>query len=131
MAGRIQLNDLKRIRQALSKSQSQMAGILGISKRAVQSYEQGWRPTPLHVQKIAAMLLFLDWRSNNGTPEPCWKVRGCDAKRRTCCPAYQFQAGDLCWLVNGTRCGDPQDATWDKKLPRCQQCEVTKAMLTR
>jgi DNA-binding XRE family transcriptional regulator len=131
MSARIQLTDLKGIRKALAKSQSQMASILGISTRAVQSYEQGWRDTPTHVQKIAAMLLFLDWRKRNGPPEPCWKVKGCDSQRRGCCPAYQLQAGDLCWLVNGTRCRNPKDATWDKKVPRCQECQVTQAMLSR
>jgi DNA-binding XRE family transcriptional regulator len=131
MAARIQLNDLKSIRQALVKSQSQMASLLGVSKRAVQSYEQGWRPTPLHVQKIAAMVLFLDWRKASASQQPCWEIKGCDPQRRTCCPAFVLQAGDLCWMVSGTRCGAAEDATWDRKIPRCQQCEVTKGMLTR
>ena len=35
-------------RQYLGKTQSQMAQVLGVSLKAIQSFEQGWRNIPVH-----------------------------------------------------------------------------------
>ncbi|MDH4317770.1 MAG: helix-turn-helix domain-containing protein, partial [Desulfobulbaceae bacterium] len=37
-------------RAKLGKTQKELAELLGISLKAVQSYEQGWRSVPLHVE---------------------------------------------------------------------------------
>ena len=49
--------NLRTIREALNKTQHEMAALLGVSARAIQSYEQGWRPFPPHVQKMAGAAL--------------------------------------------------------------------------
>ena len=45
------------LRQKLQKTQKQMAQLLGVSLKAVQSYEQGWRNIPSQVER--QVLLFL------------------------------------------------------------------------
>ena len=46
-----------RIRRRLRKSQSEMAQLLTVSVRAVQSFEQGWRNIPAHVERQMLFLL--------------------------------------------------------------------------
>ena len=72
----VELDNLKSIRQNLGKSQSEMAELLGISVRAIQSYEQGWRKPPPSVQKLAAFFLFLRWQKDNPRQLSCWKIQG-------------------------------------------------------
>ncbi|MDH3720234.1 MAG: helix-turn-helix domain-containing protein, partial [Desulfobacteraceae bacterium] len=38
-------------RKKLSKTQKQMASLLGVSIKAIHSYEQGWRSVPPHVER--------------------------------------------------------------------------------
>lgn len=114
--------DLSAIREVLDKSQSELAELLGVSTRAVQSYEQGWRPVPVHVQKAAGLLLFLNWRKQGLRPVACWKTRQCSPEKRASCPTYEFRAGDLCWLINGTRCGGKPKKSWKAKLATCVAC---------
>ena len=120
--------ELPAARKALGKSQSEFAKLLGISIRAVQSYEQGWRPTPPYVQKLAAMLLFLEWRKGRKSVQPCWKVRRCDGEARSQCTAFLMQAGDVCWML-GESCPGGEITRGDKKLSSCRTCPVTQAWL--
>lgn len=46
------------IRAHLKKTQREMAALLGISLKAVESYEQGWRRIPANIERIAYFLLF-------------------------------------------------------------------------
>jgi transcriptional regulator with XRE-family HTH domain len=116
--------DLRSVREELGKSQSELAALLGVSTRAVQSYEQGWRPIPPHVQKMAALLFFLSRRKEVHSLSPCWKVRNCAPDTRAECPAFEFKAGDLCWLLTGTRCGARKGVPWEAKLAECVNCQV-------
>ena len=43
--------ELQLIRQELLKTQKQMSELLGISLKAVQSFEQGWRIIPPYVER--------------------------------------------------------------------------------
>ena len=67
----VDITSLRSVREALSKSQSDLAVLLGVSVRAVQSYEQGWRHTPLDVQKLALLLLYLQRRNGSPPQPPC------------------------------------------------------------
>ncbi len=123
-----ELCDLPTIRKSLGLSQSEFSKLLGLSIRAVQSYEQGWRPTPPYVQKMAATLLYLNWRKTCKNARPCWKVNDCDPARRAGCQAYQMRAGDLCWLL-GQTCKHGSGRSADQKLHACRACPVTRAWL--
>ncbi len=124
------LGNLRSIRKELGKSQSQLANLLSISVRAVQSYEQGWRPTPPYVQKLAGLLLLIEKRREQGRLVPCWKIRNCDRETRTKCHAYKTRAGDLCWLVTGSNdCQGRKMPSWDAKFAECKKCDVMKQRL--
>ena len=127
--GAARLNNIRSIRRALGKSQSELADLLGVSVRTVQSYEQGRRRTPPHVQELAGLLLNIEWRKEHRKSQPCWKIRNCDLSMRAKCRAYQFRAGDICWLTTGNYCGGQKLKSRRAKLRKCQKCFVMKRWL--
>ncbi len=109
------------VRHALGKSQSQVARLLGISLRAVQSFEQGWRPVPVHVER---QLLFLMAMKKELKGEPCWRTKDCPPEVREACPAWEFHAGQLCWFITGTICQGEAQGSWGEKIQVCRKCQV-------
>ena len=115
-------------RRYLGKTQSQMARLLGVSLKAIQSFEQGWRNIPVHVERQVLFLLATK-KSPSVKERPCWVIRKCPTEIRNNCPAWEFQVGNLCWFINGTFCqGRPQES-WQKKMKICRQCKVFGTML--
>jgi transcriptional regulator with XRE-family HTH domain len=123
------LDDIRSIRQALGVSQSRAASLLGVSTGAVQSYEQGLRSVPAYVLRLAALLLYVKWRKQHGKPQFCWQVNRCSPDARAQCPAYQYRAGDFCWMLTGTRCRGVKRQSSMAKLAQCQQCRVMRNWL--
>jgi len=119
--------EFSNIRQYLSKSQAQMARLLGVSLRAVQSYEQGWRNVPVSIERQILFLL-----SMKVTPileiKPCWQKKECDPETRNKCPAWEFQAGHICWFINGTICDGKFQESWNRKIQLCRQCAVFRSL---
>lgn len=115
--------EFSRIRHYLGKTQRQMAQILGTSPKAIQSFEQGWRTIPMHSERQILFLLSLK-RAGNKESKPCWVTRRCPAETRQSCPAWEFQAGQFCWFVNGTVCRGKVQKNWRDKLQICRQCAV-------
>ncbi len=115
-------------RHYLGKSQVQMARLLGISPRAVQSFDQGWRKVPISIERQMLFLLSMKAMPISRI-HPCWQKKGCDLKTRRKCPAWEFQAGHLCWFINGTICGGKNQENWNKKMQLCRQCEVFKPLI--
>jgi DNA-binding XRE family transcriptional regulator len=118
-----ELCDLCRVRESLGKSQSEMASLLGISIRAVQSYEQGWRPTPALIQKMAAFLLFMNHRRDHET-KSCYDLCGCSEEAKQGCPGAQMCHGNACWLVTDTVCQGKKLKSWKAKAAKCRKCPV-------
>ena len=58
--------EFKMFRSRLERTQKEMAQLLGISIKAVHSYEQGWRKIPGHVER---QIYFLLSRTLRGTGE--------------------------------------------------------------
>jgi hypothetical protein len=110
-------------RKKLGKTQAQMAQLLGVSLKAIHSYEQGWRSIPAHVER---QLLFLVSRvgKRNSLQKQCWIIKRCPVDRKTRCPAWEFKAGKLCWFINGTICSGVAQKTWGEKIRICETCEV-------
>ena len=125
----LRLDDVAGMRKALGKSQRQLADLVGVSIRAVQSYEQGWRTIPAYVTKLTSLMLFLKWRETQHHVKPCWELRQCAADIRARCFAYQHRAGEYCWLVNGTWCAGKPASGWDEKVATCQKCSVVNRWL--
>ncbi len=111
------------LRQKLHKTQKQIAQLLGTSLKAVQSFEQGWRKVPMHIER---QMLFLISTQGEGTEKfpPCWEVMECPPERREACPAWEFNLGRLCWFVNGTICRGKVQGSWQQKMMVCRTCEV-------
>ena len=117
-------------RQTLQKTQKQMAELLGTSLKAVQSFEQGWRKVPVHIER---QMLFLTSTRQGflGKSQPCWDIRGCAPENREACPAWEFNLGHLCWFVNGTLCRGKTQGSWHKKMKVCRNCEVFAQTIKR
>jgi hypothetical protein len=117
-----------RIRHRLEKTQKQLASLLSISLKAVQSFEQGWRVIPAHVERQMLFLLAMK-RGGPKKPPPCWEMKKCLPEHREDCPAWEFQSGHLCWFINGTICQGQDKKSWREKIKTCRGCEVLKAVL--
>ncbi len=115
-------------RKKLKKTQEQMARLLGISVKAVRSYEQGWRNVPAHVER---QLYFLISRSKRAARvvENCWTLKDCPADRRKNCPAWEFKCGDLCWFISGTICSGKAHQNWQEKIKICRTCKILNSIL--
>lgn len=115
--------EFKYFRKKLKKTQKQMAQLLGVSLKAINSYEQGWRSVPDYVER---QVFFIIYTIQNETEpkKPCWIIKNCPPERKKQCPAWEFKAGTFCWLINGTVCeGDIQE-NWKEKMKICRTCEV-------
>ena len=125
---RVEKKEFSTARQYFGKTQSQMAQLLGVSLKAIQSFEQGWRNIPVHIERQVLFLL----ASKKSPPQkerPCWVIRKCPMEIRQNCPAWEFQAGNLCWFINGTICQGQVQESWQKKMKICRQCKVFRTML--
>jgi len=111
------------LRQKIQKTQKQMASLLGTSLKAVQSFEQGWRKVPVHIERQLLFLLSTK-QVIPGKSRPCWVIRNCPSENREACPAFEFNMGGLCWFINGTICQGKVQGSWAKKMKVCQNCEV-------
>jgi len=64
-----------KIRHFLGKTQKQWADLLCVSTKAIQSYDQGWRPIPVHLERQTLL-----WELN--LKNLCWFLTGtfCEGK---------------------------------------------------
>lgn len=115
--------DLAQCRNHLGKTQVELARLLGVSPKAVQSFEQGWRTIPAHIERQLLFLLYLKRRPLEGVA-PCWEQRSCPSEIREGCIAWQVHAGDLCWFISGTMCEGEFQGSWEEKMRHCRECGV-------
>ena len=115
-------------RKKLNKTQKQMASLLGVSIKAIHSYEQGWRSVPPHVERQMFFLMSRKRGVIRGQ-KPCWTVKKCPAKQKKECPAWEFQAGKFCWFINGTICCGKAHDKWKEKMKVCRSCEFLVSIM--
>jgi DNA-binding XRE family transcriptional regulator len=125
----VEKEEFSRIRRYLGKTQSQLAQLLGVSPKAIQSFEQGWRNIPVHTERQVLLLVALKKGALAQKNGPCWAIRKCPVEIRENCPAWEFQASHLCWFINGTICQGKVRESWQKKMKLCRQCKVFRDML--
>ncbi|MCP3921114.1 MAG: helix-turn-helix transcriptional regulator [Desulfobacterales bacterium] len=113
--------EFTQFRKFLGKTQKEMAQLVGISLKAIHSYEQGWRTIPPHIER---QLFFLASKKTGLKIKKCWIVNKCPKTRKVKCPAFEFDAGELCWFINGTICGGELQKNWQEKMVKCRKCEV-------
>jgi hypothetical protein len=120
--------EFSKIRLHLGKTQGQMAQLLGVSLKAIQSFEQGWRKVPTHIERHALFLLAMKKVPPNKA-RLCWETQKCPVETRRNCPAWEFRAGHLCWFINGTICSGEIQGSWQKKMKICRKCVVFQTMV--
>ena len=120
--------EFKSFRQRMSKTQKQMGQLLGISLKAVHSYEQSWRSIPPYVERQMFFLLSRVEGNQKGQ-KSCWVIKNCPPLIKKQCPAWEFKAGKLCWLINGTICCGDACKDWAEKMKCCRSCEVLMPLL--
>ncbi|MFC1829662.1 helix-turn-helix domain-containing protein [Thermodesulfobacteriota bacterium] len=120
--------EFKHLRKKLKKTQKQIAKLLGVSLKAVHSYEQGWRTIPPHVER---QMFFLVYQKGTGqsAKKPCWVIKKCPPEKKKKCPAWEFRAGKLCWFITGTLCESEAQQDWAEKMKICRSCEVFTSLL--
>jgi len=112
-------------RKILNKTQKQIAQLLGTSIKAIHSYEQGWRAIPNHAERQILYLL----AKKIGLHQKCWEKKSCPPDRRKQCPAFEFDAGEVCWFINGTICDCREQGNWKQKIAICRRCEAFEQLL--
>jgi hypothetical protein len=120
--------EFSQIRQHLGKTQKQMAQLLGTSAKTIQSFEQGWRNIPVHIERQVLFLLAMKGFQNKANT-PCWIIKECPLETRRKCPAWEFETGQLCWFINGTICQGEVKESWQEKMSMCRKCTVLRSML--
>jgi Helix-turn-helix len=120
--------EFKAFRKKLNKTQAQMAQLLGVSLKAVHSYEQGWRRVPAAVER-QMYFLTVKQNTNKGKLKACWQVKNCSPNQKNKCPAWEFGAGELCWFINGTICDGTAHKNWKEKMKICKTCEVFEPLI--
>jgi len=115
------------IRKKLGRTQKQLAQLLGVSLKAIHSYEQGWRKIPLHIERQLWFLIYQKKHKKDRHPQPCWERKGCEFKNE--CPAWEFQCGDMCWFISGTKCECTKDIDVREKMDICRKCDILNALL--
>ena len=111
------------IRQKFLKTQKEMSELLGVSLKAVQSFEQGWRSIPAYMERLALFLLAMK-RGTRQRVSSCWEIRHCPREIQETCPAWEFKSGHLCWFINGTICHGKPRKSWSRKMLLCKKCEI-------
>jgi len=129
MEALLEPNEFISIRKRLNKTQKQMAELLGVSVKAVHSYEQGWRKVPAHVERQAFFLLSRV-QGTGKVIKACWTVKKCPTDLKQRCPAWEFRSGTLCWFINGTICEGMAHSDWKEKMKICRECEVLASLLS-
>jgi DNA-binding XRE family transcriptional regulator len=120
--------EFSKIRSHLGKTQAQMAQLVGTSLKAIQSFEQGWRNIPVHIERQVLFLLALK-KLPRKKDRPCWVIQTCPVETRQKCPAWELRVGHLCWFINGTICQGRVQKSWSRKMKICRQCNVFQSML--
>lgn len=114
-----------RVRKKLNKTQKEMAGLLGVSKKTVESYEQGLRNIPDNVRRLLYFLLFkLNLKKNDYT-SLCWDEKKCSPQVRENCVAWLAKEGFFCWFITGKAC-EAQRLLGDKAVAGCFLCDFFK-----
>jgi len=117
-------------RRYLNKTQQELAVLLGVSIKTIQSFEQGWRNIPAYIERHLYFMLALKAGTKQKHRTPCWIMQNCPKERKEHCPAFEFQCGDLCWFITGTMCHGKVQANWAKKIQLCKKCRMLKSILT-
>jgi DNA-binding XRE family transcriptional regulator len=121
--------DVRRLRAELGLSQTELAQLLGVSPRVIQSCEQGWRRPSAAVQRSMLLLLLAARNGSRLGHEACWEVVRCRPAVREACLIGRCKLGHLCWLLTGNACRGKSVKTWRAKQEVCGECAFLQKLL--
>ena len=119
--------EFSQYRNYLGKTQNELAKLLCVSQKAIQSFEQGWRKIPTSAERQLLFLLSLK-KNIDRTINPCWESLNCPVEHRENCSVWELKAGDFCWFISGTYCQGKTQESWNKKIQLCRNCKVYKSI---
>lgn len=111
----------------MGRTQAELASALGISEKAVQSYEQGWRDVPVRVM-IQILVLLALYQKRTLDDIPCWEIRKCSPAQRETCASFTVGRGQFCWFVGSKDCRPTPGGNSGPILP-CMDCPVVQRLL--
>lgn len=120
---------LFKIRSYLGKTQLETARLMGVSAKAIQSFEQGWRNITPHIERQLYFLLAQKTIMEGRKSLDCWVIRNCPEQKKQKCPAWEFRCGQLCWFINGTICNGEVQENWQRKMKTCQKCKAFQKII--
>ena len=120
--------EFSQIRKLLGKTQKQLAELLCVSVKAIQSFEQGWRNIPSHSER-QLLLLFSLKKPMDMNFKPCWEIKDCPGEWRDNCIVWELKARHFCWFLNGTFCKGKLQNNWSEKILLCRECEVYRSFM--
>jgi len=120
---------VRELRSEMGLNQSELAGLVGIGTRAIQSYEQGWRQPSEIVERMLLLLLIAHRKGVELPTLRCWEQRECPPRVCEKCIAYKTCQGHLCWFLTGTLCEGQRKKTWAEKLGVCLECGFMQELL--
>ena len=119
--------DFSRLRTITHRSQKDLAAMLGVSQKAVESYEQGWRRVPVTVERMMYYIAFKLNGSRLVDEPPCWKARHCPEATKADCAAWVSNDGHFCWFITGRLCAASKNAGGSNEY--CYECPVFVSLL--
>jgi len=117
------------IRHGLALSQAELADLIGVSARAVQSWEQGWRKPSAAFEKALLLLEMAVYQGENFGSRVCWEVTHCPQGTREARLAYRARQGHLCCFFTGNLCRGRRLRTWEDKKAMGMECSFSKSLL--
>ena len=96
--------EFSKIRRQINKTQKELALLLGISKKTVESYEQGFRNIPVNTERILYYIFFKLNIDKFDQKKVCWDEKDCPASIRNECIAWITKEGFFCWFLTGNSC---------------------------
>lgn len=122
--------EFSKIRKKLKKTQKQLSLLLGISKKAVESYEQGLRNIPSNIERILYFLLFKLNMETLNSDDFCWEVIQCPENIRRNCISWIAREGFFCWFLTGKTCLG-RKLLDQNNIKSCFECGVFKDRLDK
>lgn len=122
--------EFSKLRKKLGKTQKEMAALLSVSKKTVESYEQGLRNIPSNVQRLLYFLLFKLSMNKFDNTKVCWDEKDCPPKIRENCIAWLANEGFFCWFMTGKVCETEKIASC-KATDNCFNCSFFKNNLDK
>lgn len=119
-----------KIRKKLDKTQLEMSELINVSKKTIESYEQGLRNIPDNMSRIIYYLFFKLNMDKLDETELCWNKNKCPDSIKKKCIAWIAKDGFFCWFLNLKTCLLKQK-TSKGKIKSCFECEFFRDNLNK